>query len=967
MIVAISICAAIGIAVLIVIALPSLKQSSTRSLALQLGRDLGRRRQQETSVALALALVDDAAAAGLAQQCARSRCTTRDKTPPCRPADTDSLSLAKRDVDGLLRELGGIRCAAEALWPIVGAEPKVTESLLEIAGVPAELAPGALAGDGYLRRATPGLPPAAAPFAQAMLDRGGLPSPGSGARPRCTGVLGDLSALPSETGAPEVLRAAGALASVSHLPDRHSRDRADLDGRLTDLGLLVDETILEAQIIYRGNTRKYEDELARRAAELCTTVRHAVTSAWDVAGAVICAPPDLNAGDVDVAAALAEERAATAKYLREIQGVVAAAAVDEHTVEEYAALQKRLTDVEADLAHWPRDGTLPELVARNARGYLPIATAWTPSRAYVQACARTVNATAAMVLKRRIAYRAWLDDATAAIRAVFGDVAGSIDAGLSRYDEQLENAWRNLQSAAVRLIGDAAEALEKCPPTSDAGLATRAAAALALLDERGAMQLHGAAGELIPDSFHPDGAVDSQEMARRLEAAAARLDHNVVAWAGASALLTQALNQSAGRAGSWSQIMTALSGGSEHLVRAASDLSAWTSGGFPVDVHAAAQEFVRNALLHVAPGGAAPVHDGVLDGLFHAVTSFTGSLEGHILLGPDDIGLAVASYLSHQAAHAVVDTTPAVHEALLQLSQAGHLAAVALHGLAGHMPLLTIVVSSRREFNAVRDEGIAIAEAVQNVLIDVGLVGGGITAAALAGGALGLHGLALIPVTVPLGMAGGILAQKRRLRPKLKRVQLAIDQCNQSYEQYKATVDDLFGTFAGSVDTVFVAERRAFRRDLNEPQLLEDTAHDRLEALTEAIYQTEVQYIARARALLIAAGARLDKGPSDDDSAATLALRQAENMLARATAEKAGGDAMKALLTLTEIQLPTPAAWAPAHDYTTACSAFALELRDATRQQRQLTAAWMESTTARFQRSKLTINQLTETSLATYK
>jgi hypothetical protein len=945
-------------------------RATARRLWLQQTLDAG----LPVRVAVALSVVDDRATAGLAQAAARWAAERARVGESALVAD--QLARVGELLVGFARDRDGWAGGLSQLWGGGGAGASVSEAVFAVAGVPAELLTAGVRADGYVHGASSG-DAAEGSFLQFLeCVEGELLARSDGGSPDDSGFWRVVGSLPGIGGSLGELRTV--VASLVDPVDPHEEDRLALGRMMAELGLLDDATTLDGKRQYERRWGEYPNRLLSIARSFSSfaeaEVRTRRAALAELAGAPPGPPSGAETRERELVLAL---RDATGRYLQRLRALLAAARESPEragVIETALATgEERLEVVEGQLALCDReldDGSFAIALMRLTSSPLPVDLSWSHSREYRAACATTAAGLRDLVDARRQALSEWRGRMLEGLDAAAAALADSVGSSANGYLAEREDAWTQLHHAANTLKLQAAQALVASNGV-DAGLPVRAAVALSVVDDRATAGLAQAAGELLPadTSSAPADTVDAA--VNRVGVLFATLERNSVAWAGASALLMAAITPAGAGAQAWSDSMLGLGAVPEHLARAGADLFAYVHGAFPADLGAAAHEFASQTIQNITPNTSHVVqpHDTLFTGLYHIVTSFEHSLEGHLIMNADE-GAALAAYLKGNAwdagkvfAHRAAES-PHVHDALGQLTHAG---TATIHGVLGHLPVFTLVFSTIREVQDRRNHDTTVTQGVQNVLIDFAAVTAGIGAGAAVGGAMGLHGLALAPITVPFGALAGAGAAKIRHSQKKKRLEVAVANYMAVYDQYQKESLTLANSLSASLQREIATQRSQLQRTLKAPTPLDGAARDKLRKLVGELHDATARYIAQSSSLL--AGVETVTSGTDGAAMAIAYTRftKAADRLAECESDMRAGSNLKAFSALVAAPLPISEAWAPSEAYLAACVSAATGVRDLANDHRRTLSTWLVDTNDRFTRCKATIEAASENAITTYR
>ena len=547
---------------------------------------------------------------------------------------------------------------------------------------------------------------------------------------------------------------------------------------------------------------------------------------------------------------------------------------------------------------------------------------------------------------------------------------GLVGDGTSEYERLSrlsgrEQPWSELVAAADRVKLDAARDVLAADPDDDAILPMRAAAAFCVVDDVAADNLERAASALVLDPPPMADSASIEDQLQPIEKLFESLERNSVAWAATNALLLQAMAPDSGDA--LARSMLGLAGVPENIALAGGDVLTYLATGAPHDLALTVGEFASHAIQNLVPTASAVASPETLfEGLHHAVSGVLdakGSLVGE-LVSHGSFGSAISAYLQSEVLHGgeffvqQAAQAPEIHDAAGHLIGAADLTGSALHGLAGHLPVVTLVLSTVHEIRVRRDHDASVGDSVANVAIDVFGVGTGIAAAAIAGSVLGLHGGPLILVTAPGAMAGKVVSNV----VKKKRLEKAMAEFVRVREIYDGQFPALVAGFSSSVHDTVAVQNAEYRRTIGAPPHLQDVAAHEVGDLVRDLSAATARYAERTEALLRAVQGAL---PQPELESARQRLEAAEAARARCDRELESGDPKTALTSLVDAALPFAPSWRPSNEYRASCVASAEALGDLSGNHRKEVARWAVRATERFERSKTAITTTVESAAKT--
>jgi hypothetical protein len=866
---------------------------------------------------LAICIAEDAAAQRLdaaARRLGGSHAPVADRS-----GDDDAVDQALGE---LATEAHAFRDTADRL----SSDEEWIEETLRLADLPGSLAPSA-------RRVLSGDEEGLEQFSADVTA--GLATAGQGTPPEAR--ASDPNGFLEETRA-----AARVFANPS---DRHADDRAKLNAALEDLGLLDRASKLSAKARYRRLAREYEPRQTRIAATFVTDAAREVTRTRAALAAHLGTAPRLEtfAGSPvhDIRMQLAE---ATATYIQSCEQLVREARGTRGDQDSAAALEAPLAEARGALG--ADDGRpLEALLAV----HIGLPAAWEPADRYREARQVALDALTLAVAAYRDALRAWLTRGWEAFEKADESLGAAVAEAGAQADARRERLWSELAGAAAALKTEVVVALAGSLEASDRGLPVRAAVALATVEDAAAMRLGAAAQDLIPEPEAP--AEDAKTVEDHLSTVEQLLDsveRHSAAWAGTNAVLLQAFDPGGNAGAMLAGSLFGVASVPEHLGRAGGDVFDYLHSGFPSDVGASIHEFIHSAVQNLTPASAVaalPPHETGVLGTYHVAMAMKNSLAADFL--SDD---PIAKYFTSQGEHTAIflghraAESPQFHDAAAQVAQAGHITAADAVHLLGHVPVVTMVISTTREFRLRREQEVSASESIKNVALDVGAVGAGLGAAAGVGALLGIHGGPLVLLTVPGAVAGRLAANGFRKR----RIGKLVDQYNTLYSQYEQEIVGLSGEFSKAVAQAIQKRRRLLIRAVGSPPRLQQCSDMQLRQAASALAAATKAYLDRTDRLIAAL-------PTAPSSELTTRLAAAHKGLRQSGRHLAADQFAEALLSLTEPSLPVATEWSPATDYATACEVSAGHVTAVADDFRSVMADWMKDVGERFQAAKMAL------------
>lgn len=872
--------------------------------------------QSRMRAVLAICLVEDAAAVRLdaaARALGSANAPTGDRT-------------GEEAVDQALRELATEAHAFRDTTDRLASDAEWIEETLWLADLPGTLAPSA-------RRVLNGDNDGLEQFSAEVMAGLATAREATPLEARGPGPQGFLD---------ETRATARSLADPS---DRHADDRAKLDAALEDLGLLDRASKLSAKGRYRRLAREYEPRLARTVETFVIDAEREVTRTRAALATELGGAPRLErfaaAALRDAHDRLAE---ATTTYIQSCEQLLLEPHSTRGSQSSAAALEAQLSEARGALGS-AHTQTLEDLLGIDVR--LP--AAWEPADRYRAASQATLDALTPVVAAYRDELRAWLRRAWEGFESADDSLRRAIAEAGNQSDARRERLWSELDGAAAELKDEVVVALAQSLEASDRGLPVRAAVALATVEDAAAVRLGAAAWDLLPEPEAPaEDAKTVEDHLGTVEKLLDSVERHSVAWAGTNAVLIQALDPDGNAGAMLTGSLFGVASVPEHLGRAGGDVFDYLHSGFPSDVGASIHEFIHSAVQNLTPGSAVaalPPHETGLLGTYHVAMAMKNSLAADFL--SDD---PIAKYFTSQGEHTAVflghraAESPQFHDAAAQVAQAGHITAADAVHLLGHVPVVTMVISTTREFRLRRKQEVSASESIKNVALDVGAVGAGLGTAAGAGALLGIHGGPLVLLTVPGAVVGRLAANGIRKR----RIGKLVDQYNILRGQYEQELVGLSGEFSQAVAQAVQKRRRLLIRAVGAPPRLQQCSDMQLRQAASALTAATTSYVDRAERLI----ASLPAAPTSE---LTTRLAAVHDGLKQSGQHLAADRFAEALLSLTVPGLPVAAAWSPAKDYAIACEVSAQHVTAVADDFRRVMADWMKDVGERFQAAKLAL------------
>jgi hypothetical protein len=810
-------------------------------------------------------------------------------------------------------------------------------------------------------------------------------STGDASRAKLAAVLAEVAKLPADRVTPDKLAAAvtryTAPATVAAaaagkpgpvtrieaaLPaDPHVAARAELLSGLAALGLDGAWTDLRTWPEFArqrdgydarqlGHTRNFARQVeATRAREAA-----AIADIPRLAGPRTAGPPDQGTQRDDRARQLAGELcAATAAYAEQARALLSPGA---ERVPWLAAVPDLLSGCERQL----RDRDLAGALAALAGAPLPVVPSWQPSQDYDAAWRRAADELVEFAGQYQELAARRAADTAARFRAAVTRLGEAADTGLAAWQTARDASWDRLQDAAAEVKRNAAAVLAAPGTSRDAAEPVRAAAAVLAIDQVAAAN----AAELVVRAFPEPGsavlAAGSYEYATAVERMCALLDRHSVLLYGLDGVLSPLLAAQIPSHG--------LSGALAQLTPIRGDLAAGYKDLLAFSHHPTAGLTVSGtsrALLHhlsgtILPSGSPPGASSAFSiawalakgGKDLGETALHAVYHGGLLaaLDSDDPVVTVLTSFGGSIAATIgkqLEThNPAVIDAQARLGDAahhaGHAAGLAapdvLHAVVGHVPVVTIALASFREIRLLNEGATTAGRAVENVVVDVAGVAGGLTIGAIAASLIpGPHMLVTIPTAI-----GGVLAARKLVSDKVKQRHLkeAIEALAVAKATFAATYLSATARLEGTVRQELTVHRVAYLSALSAPPDNASSAAE-LARLTARLRTATAAYLDSVNDVLTAGGRQSKTGTRAADLPVT---RELPGLIRDCDAKLARSEHAAALLTLTGSPLPAPPTWRPAREYRQLCTATASRVAELCDSDRTRLVRWTTDSAALF-------------------
>jgi hypothetical protein len=782
---------------------------------------------------------------------------------------------------------------------------------------------------------------------------------------------------------PETLRA------YANPLDPHQQDRVVLNRKLIDCHLVDGARVLPGAAEYHRLQGDYDERFSKIVAELSTNLigeverrrRDFVSSLPSLTGFEDIEP-------VEFAKVVANIRGATAEYAEQIAGLLSAfeSVAGGLGDARVRTLHEQLAAMGAQVSECNRHldaGDPAAALLAVTDGSVPMAASWQPSQDYRSVCDDTGEWLRDAAKRHRTAVCEWTKGAGTAFERCKAAIQKGVESAVHQSSQQREKLWTTLEIAGLGVASGITHQLASVESSLDERSGARAQAALSTIDGLAAANLYHAATALVPDTSELTGSSSSDDQITQVGTLFSILEYNSIAWAAADGTIAQAALQHGVGSAAVSQALLGLTGLSDHLVHAGLDVLAYVQGSLPNDIVVSLTDFVQHAQSNILPNLSSYVHphDGLLLATYHAAMGAKGTLLGKVLLSGFNPEAAFPKYLEGVGQHSVALLanhawqSSNVQAAVSQLHAAGHsfggaqLAAAshsagathavvtAMHGVLGHVPVVTLVLATAREVRLRRQHDISVQQSVVNVAVQVAGAGAGLAAAATTSAIAGLHGGPAFFVTVPLAMAGGIGGALALRGIKKRRFAKAYEQ----YQRVQGDYDEQFSQLVAELSTNVIGEverhRRKFVSSLPSLTRFEDVAPEEFAKVVANFRGATAQYAERIAGLLsafesVGGGLGVARVRTLREQLAAMGTRVAE-----CNRHLAVGEPAAALLALTDGSIPMAASWRPSEDYRSICDGTGEWLQDAAKRHRAAICEWTKGAGRAFERCKADIQK----------
>jgi hypothetical protein len=689
-----------------------------------------------------------------------------------------------------------------------------------------------------------------------------------------------------------------------------------------------------------GNTRDFAERIRaaqeREAAVLETVIR----------------PTLLGQSRPDKAERLTRElRVAAEKYAGQVRAVRATAAEEatgrNTSPADDAALGRRLDALPALFSRCDEQldgGEFAAALTTLSAAELPAAPSWEPSRQYQAMWDRVADQLGDLADQQPWSTARAIGEAAADLQIRLSQLAADVESATSAWRHQGDTVWTALASAADTVKRSAATALRDPDTSHDAAGPVRAAAALLCLDDVAARNLAQVIENAIPEprSATDPGNVDDQLSAtdQLLNA----LDRSAALLSGIDGVLIPLLSATGpGLGAGLATAMAQLTPVPPEMSQALDDVIG----------------FAHHPLAGITPAG---MIEGFIQHVEHSIVPSLGTL----FATGDDAPLAavdVANFFGKELGSTYLHDaaqTPQLQDVQHQLGLAAHQATHAaglaapdlLHGVVGHIPFITLALSTTREIRLYRDDKTTLDQAIVNIAVDAGGVFAGITGAELTVHLIaGAHPAGII--TIPAGIAGSIIARtlirKHRQRPYKE----ALENYSALTSAYSTKALELATELSEEARTTIARERTIYLARVGLPTLVQQAASTELDTLIAGLRAATVTY-SKTVFDLIEAGTRASAGTDPNNHGApgsgdaVRAVDEVTGAAEHCDTQVRHGQYAPALLTLTKPALPAPDTWRPSREYRELCRQTATRISELADQNRADIARWATGATAEF-------------------
>jgi hypothetical protein len=756
------------------------------------------------------------------------------------------------------------------------------------------------------------------------------------------GVERNAAAASTALGARPAERDLAAVIEHATTPiDVHADDVSALSRSMAALALDGDTTPVK-RATYARRRASYRSDVEALAAELSYSGEASIAQARQRFVSEAARPPrleewardDLRTAAEALGAEIAEYAERAYELVRDAQDT---AGEQDQTTD---ALRRSLATAATARKELQRaDGASITAVVELTATQLPAAPSWLPSDRYQAACRQAAIRLNELVARYRRECERWATAASTSLDRVLADLEASLVAAADTFTLRREAVWMHLERSAEALKRGTAELLT-APSKHAAGEPVRVATAALIVDDAAATNLALFMHDAIPEPPAAANAATADQVVEPFDAYFASLDRNAGLAAAVDGALLTALHPNGLDAAGLAHAMTQFAGVPVEVARAGGGLFGYLhSANFAANLDKTAHVMLKHASDGLLPSLHIVTNHGLeagIESVAHSSEAIAASLPFKLAFAePGARGLAFEKFLGKQGFDGFKELTqlsakaPQMHQAGVHVVTAGHHLGAGLHGVMGHVPWVTLVLSSVREVRLGLDHKTTLDRAFTNVVLDVSGVGVGYAAAAAAGAIVGIHGGPLIVLAVP----GAMIGRKFSDKIKRKKFQKATDAYDLVSAAYPGQVLVLANEFAGTARSEIHSARDQFVRTLVAPRPLEETSKKALGPLVRTLHEATAAYTDRATALLVESGT-----PSGNKARKQLARAADDHRRSGAALDE--GRFLEALMMLTATPLPALPSWGPSDAYASVCTTTASRLRDMGDARREANARW---------------------------
>ena len=268
-----------------------------------------------------------------------------------------------------------------------------------------------------------------------------------------------------------------------------------------------------------------------------------------------------------------------------------------------------------------------------------------------------------------------------------------------------------------------------------------------------------------------------------------------------------------------------------------------------------------------------------------------------------------------------------------------------LHGALGHVPFVTMALSTTREIRLYHDRKTTLDRSIRNVTIDTVSVATGLTAGEIAAHFIG--GAHSGFVSVPFTIAGSLIARRLLKGIKQRPYKEALARYEEVESAYSGKALEIATDLSAAAYGAVAQQRSPYLARVGLPPGIEQAAAAELAALTAGLRTATAGYLSSVQAVLDAATQQSANPAADDPSRSVLADDLSESMRNCDTQLQSGRYA-GALLTLTRSTLPAPETWRPGREYRALCATTATRIAELADRNREDVARWATEAAAEF-------------------